>query len=100
MRMPYRPTQQIYSVAFYVRFNGAANPVNTTIAVKLMDVETSPQKLYKITISTTGNVAIYENIQGQTFLFGTYNRQSLQEIDNAIPPDEFSPMMHQGFWVR
>ena len=90
----------MYSVAFYAKFHGAANPVNTTIAIKLMDMDKSPRKLYKVTISTTGNVAIYENIQGQTFLFGTYNRQSLQIIDNVIPPEEFSPMVHKGFWVR
>ena len=62
MRMPYRPTSHMYSVAFYVWFT-AANPVNTTIAIKLMDAERSPEKLYKVTISTTGNVAIYEKIQ-------------------------------------
>lgn len=87
-------------MAFYVQFAGAANPVNTTVVVKLMDAGKSPQKLYKVAISTTGQVAIYENIQGSTFLFGTYNRQSLQAIERVINPTEFSPEMHMGFWVR
>ena len=100
MKMPYRAAQDIYSVAFYARFAGAANPVNTTIAIKLLDAEKSPEKYYKVTISTTGEVSIYENIQGQQFLFGTYNRQSPQVRRNAIDPLEFSPEMFQGFFIR
>jgi hypothetical protein len=100
MKMPFRATQNLYSVAFYVKFNGAANPVNTTIAIKLMDAKKSPEKMYKVTISTTGDVSIFENIQGQTFLFGTYNRQARQVTDNVIALHEFSPNMYQGFWIR
>lgn len=100
MKMPYRQAQDIYSVAFYTRFNGAANPVNTTIAIKLMDAEKSPDKLYKVTIETTGEVSIFENVQGQQFLFGTYSREARQVTQKVLDPLEFSPKMFQGFYVR
>ena len=87
-------------MAFYVRFNGAANPVNTTVAIKLLDSEKSPDKFYKVTLDTTGEVSIYENIQGQQFLFGTFNRESKQVSKKALDPIEFSPEMFLGFFVR
>ena len=31
MKMPFRSSEELYSMAFYAKFNGAANPVNTTI---------------------------------------------------------------------
>ena len=98
--MPYRATQDIYSVAFYARFNGAANPVNTTIAVKLLDANKSPGKYYKVSISTTGEIGIYENVQGQQFLFGTFNRESPQIRRMSLDPIEFSPEAFLGFFVR
>ena len=99
--MPFRAVENLYSVAFYARFNGAANPVNTTIAVKLMDADQSPDKMYKVTISTTGSVAIYENVQGSQLFFGTYNREQAQIRKHfALDPTEFSPEMFQGFFVR
>ena len=97
MSMPYREEKNLYSMAFYVKFNGAANPVNTTIAIKLLDSEKSPDKFYKVTMDTTGVVAIYENVQGQAFLFGTYNRTIIRNSDLVIDPSEFSPIMFQGF---
>ena len=100
MSMPYREEKNLYSMAFYVKFNGAANPVNTTIAIKLLDSEKSPDKFYKVTMDTTGVVAIYENVQGQAFLFGTYNRTIIRNSDLVIDPSEFSPIMFQGFWIR
>ena len=100
MKTPFRQTEDVYSIAFYAKFNGAANPVNTTIAIKLLDAEKSPEKYYKVTISTTGLVSIYENIQGSQFLFGTFNREQLQVKDEVIDPSEFSPSMFQGFYVR
>ena len=100
MKTPYRAAQDIYSIAFYARFNGAANPVNTTIAIKLMDPDKSSDKLYKVTIATTGVISIYENIQGSQLFFGTFNRQSLQVSKQALDPMEFSPDMFQGFFVR
>jgi len=100
MKMPYRATQDIYSVAFYARFNGAANPVNTTITVKLLDANKSPGKYYKVSISTTGEIGIYENVQGQQFLFGTFNRESPQIRRMSLDPIEFSPEAFLGFFVR
>ena len=69
-------------------------------AIKLFDAEKSPEKYYKVTISTTGLVSIYENIQGSQFLFGTFNRETVQVKGNLIDPSEFSPSMFQGFYVR
>ena len=100
MKTPYRAAQDIYSIAFYARFNGAANPVNTTIAVKLIDANKSPEKLYKVTIETTGVVSIYENIQGNQLFFGTFNRQTLQVSEQSLDPMEFSPDRFQGFFIR
>ena len=100
IKNPYRAVHDIYSIAFYARFNGAANPVNTTIAVKLMDANKSPDKLYKVTIATTGVISIHENIQGNQLFFGTFNRQSLQVSKKALDPMEFSPDMFQGFFIR
>ena len=100
MKMPFREDEGLYSMAFYLRFNGAANPVNTTVAVKLMDAEKNPDKYYKVTLSTTGEVTINENVQGQTFLFGTYSRSTPQVDDVVIDPADFSPIMFQGLWVR
>ena len=51
-------------------------------------------------MATTGTVAIYENVQGQAFLFGTYNRTIIRNSDTVIDPSEFSPIMFQGFWIR
>ena len=68
MKMPFREDEGLYSMAFYLRFNGAANPVNTTVAVKLMDAEKNPDKYYKVTLSTTGEVTINENVQGHLLL--------------------------------
>ena len=98
--MPYREDENLYSMAFFVKFNGAANPVNTTVGIKLLDSEKNPEKFYKVTLSTTGTVAIYENIQGQTFLFGTFNRQTPHVSKVVIDPSEFSPIMFSGFWIR
>jgi len=65
-----------------------------------LDSEKSPDKFYKVTMDTTGVVAIYENVQGQAFLFGTYNRTIIRNSDLVIDPSEFSPIMFQGFWIR
>jgi len=100
MKTPYRESQDIYSIAFYARFNGAANPVNTTIAIKLMDANKSPEKLYKVTIATTGEVSIKSMFQGNQLFFGTFNRQTNQVSERVLDPMEFSPDMFQGFFVR
>jgi hypothetical protein len=42
------------------------------------DAKKSQDKLYKITLSSKGGLAIYENIRGATFLFGNFFREGLQ----------------------
>ena len=80
--------------------NIAINPVNTTIAIKLMDANKSPEKLYKVTIATTGEVSIKSMFQGNQLFFGTFNRQTNQVSERVLDPLEFSPDMFQGFFVR
>ena len=80
--------------------NIAINLVNTTIAIKLMDANKSPEKLYKVTIATTGEVSIKSMFQGNQLFFGTFNRQTNQVSERVLDPLEFSPDMFQGFFVR
>ena len=80
--------------------NIAINPVNTTIAIKLMDANKSPEKLYKVTIATTGEVSIKSMFQGNQLFFGTFNRQTNQVSERVLGALEFSPDMFQGFFVR
>ena len=67
---------------------------------KFQDSNKSHDKLYKVTLSSKGTIAVYENIRGATFLFGNFYREGLQVKSDILAQNEVASQDFAGFWIR
>ena len=84
---------------FYLGFQAAGSGANSEAAVKLINANEDPEKFYKVTVSSSGRVAIFENVRTRGFLLGRTRHEERVKATNTVDLGDSVGREMIGFWT-
>lgn len=90
----YDETDGVFRARFFLRFETES----TVASVKLIERTLNPTKYYKVTISGTGTIAIFENMRRSAILYGSRNEERLK-VSRTFGTRGLIQKEFCGFWI-